>query len=300
MPVRSISPSIERRGAPATRLAVTFAATSLLAVVLGCVVAARSGVPPAIWSRNVAAWAVGAILAGALTRLRTEAMARAALLLTPLALLTSFLAPDVSGVHRWIALGPLTWNVAFLTLPAATVAVAVLARRSPRWVWAATPVIALALCLQPDASQATAFAAAMLTVLFAAPTPTRRRALAGLFLIATATLAWTRPDPVRPVPEVEGILELASTLPGPIAVLCAAALTATAAAPLALLDKTRQEWRPPAAALAVYFLVATWMSRFGDFPVPLVGMGMSPILGFWLGIGTLLTYYVHRIDSVSD
>lgn len=29
------------------------------------------------------------------------------------------------------------------------------------------------------------------------------------------------------------------------------------------------------------------MPLVGAFPVPLTGMGMSPILGFWLGIGVL-------------
>jgi hypothetical protein len=43
-----------------------------------------------------------------------------------------------------------------------------------------------------------------------------------------------------------------------------------------------------ALALFVYFLGCMLMPLCGAFPVPLVGMGMSPILGFWFGIGTLM------------
>ena len=42
-----------------------------------------------------------------------------------------------------------------------------------------------------------------------------------------------------------------------------------------------------AAALAIYFLAISPKPLVGAFPVPLAGMGMSPILGFWLGIGVL-------------
>jgi hypothetical protein len=40
-------------------------------------------------------------------------------------------------------------------------------------------------------------------------------------------------------------------------------------------------------ALAVYCAVVSLAPALGAFPVPLVGMGMSAILGFWLGAGAL-------------
>ena len=50
------------------------------------------------------------------------------LLLTPLALLLSLAGAGHSGVHRWIRLGPLHWNVAFLLLPASSLALLPFAR----------------------------------------------------------------------------------------------------------------------------------------------------------------------------
>jgi hypothetical protein len=40
--------------------------------------------------------------------------------------------------------------------------------------------------------------------------------------------------------------------------------------------------------LATYFALSALTPLVGTFPVPLVGMGMSPIIGFWLGCGSLI------------
>lgn len=45
--------------------------------------------------------------------------------------------------------------------------------------------------------------------------------------------------------------------------------------------------RPASVALSAYFVGAFVAPALGAYPVPLVGMGMSPILGFWLGTGAL-------------
>jgi hypothetical protein len=44
------------------------------------------------------------------------------------------------------------------------------------------------------------------------------------------------------------------------------------------------------------------MPLFSAFPVPLVGIGMSPIIGFWFGIGALMTVCDHAkpTDDTSD
>lgn len=252
-----------------TLLAFTIA--SFLAVGAGCFVVAS----PGLSARNAAAWAIGAALAFAIARLRSPHFFSALLLLTPLALLLTQLQAGQSGVHRWIALGPLTWNAAFLFLPAATVAIA--ARSNSRWSGGAALLIALALYLQPDASQATAFAAAMILTLFSTP--------ARLLATLVAALTWLRPDPLQPVPEVEGIVELARSVSLASAILSVASLAAATLAPLAAPPVLRR----PALALSIYFVTCALMPLAGAFPVPLVGMGMSPIIGFWLGIGALFS-----------
>jgi cell division protein FtsW (lipid II flippase) len=211
------------------------------------------------------------------------------LLLTPLILLIGLFNSGQSGVHRWISLGPLNWNVAFLCLPAAVVAFAATARSGSRWTWWAALVIQLELCLQPDASQATAFAAASVVALLTSQFPDRARLTASLLFVLMAVLAWNRPDPLAPVPEVEGILKLAGAVSRGMVALCAFSLAAVTASPLFGWNHAQANANPSAIALSIYCFTCALMPLFGAFPVPLVGMGQSPIIGSWLGIGALMT-----------
>ncbi len=58
------------------------------------------------------------------------------------------------------------------------------------------------------------------------------------------------------------------------------------------------EVRCGARALAAYALVSAVAALAGPFPVPLVGMAMSPILGLWLGAG-LLAAQARRVNAYS-
>jgi hypothetical protein len=72
-----------------------------------------------------------------------------------------------------------------------------------------------------------------------------------------------------------------------VAVAAVALLAATALWPLRMAGSDLPRTRVAALALAVYCLASALAPAFGAFPVPLVGMGMSPVLGFWLGAGAL-------------
>lgn len=273
----------------AKRLTSGFAMASFLAVAIGCMVARAAGVGFGVWARNPAAWAIGALLTGLIARIRPAPFVRAVLLIAPLAFLVSLFNSGNSGVHRWISLGPLNWNVSFLLLPAVTVAFAATTQSGPRWRMWAVMLVQLELCIQPDASQATAFGAAIIATLLTTRSTRRDRIPASLFFLLASGLAWTRPDPLAPVPEVESIIKLAGAVSGAMAALCVASLAAVTISPVLARKIAHAGAYPPALALFVYFLGCMLMPLFGAFPVPLVGMGVSPILGFWFGIGALMT-----------
>lgn len=267
------------------RLLSLFGLLSLAAVATGAVVCAASGVPTGLWMRNLAAWVAGAAAAVGIAALTRPAALPIVLLAAPIALAATFLGPDQLGVHRWVRAGPLHMNVAMLVLPSAVVAFAALAP-SRTWPWIAA-ILALALLVaQPDASQATTLAAvAGMLAIVTAPRPSVRAVVlgaAGLLLVA----AWMRPDPLQPVPEVEGIVGLAfavSPVAGALAVLL---LVAVAASP-ALASARQPGLGPPALALGLCFLGWAATPLLGAYPVPLVGVGLSPIVGAWLGVGVL-------------
>lgn len=282
-------PSTLRRGNAlwATRIGAAFAIASFLAVGAGCMAARSAGVGTGVWARNVGAWAIGALSTPLVARVRPYTLFRAVMVLTPLALLLSLFSRGQSGVHRWILLGPLAWNIAFLLLPAASVAFAATARSGLRWILWAALVIQVELWVQPDASQATAFAAALIVALWTTRYPGHNPVAASLFLGIAAVFAWSRPDPLAPVPEVEDIIKLAGAHSMGMAALSMTSLAAVTVSPLCGSSNAPPGARPSAIALCVYFLICSLMRLFGAFPVPIVGLGMSPIIGFWLGIATL-------------
>jgi hypothetical protein len=265
------------------RFLAGFALLSLAAMAVGCAVAAAHGVPAGSWARNLAAWGVGGVAAW-VAAARASRLS-AVLLIAPAALAATLLDPGQEGVHRWIDVGPVHVNAAALLLPAAVVALAAAGHRG--WPWLAAAGMLGLLVLQPDASQAAALGAGMIVVLASLRASALVRVGGAAATVLAVAAACMRPDSVAPVPEVEGIIGLAwesSPVAGAAAV---ALLAATALFPLRLAGRSRPF--TPALALAACCAVQAAAPAFGAFPVPLVGIGMSPVLGFWLGAGALVT-----------
>lgn len=271
---------------------LVFACVSSAAVALGAVVCAMSGVAPGLWARNLAAWVVGGLLAVALARWAGPRAIAAAALLGPAGLAATLFNPGLEGVHRWIPVGPVTVNAALLLLPALVVATAVLSARA-WWGWLPAILALPVLALQPDASQATSFAMAVCVLAAARPSDPPRvggavRGLVAAAAVMVAAWTWTRPDPLRPVPEVEEIILLAASHSPYLAAVGLLLLAAVAATPV-LATRGRGLATAPGAGLAVSALFAGWVIApfLGAFPTPLIGVGLSPILGAWIGLGLL-------------
>lgn len=267
-----------------SRLIALFAATSLIAVSAGCWVADLAGVHAGVWGRMIAAWAVGLGIAIALSRASGAANSTRSMIgVAGIALLLAlgFADAGLEGVHRWIVIGPVRFNVAALALPLALV---LLAGVSRAWQLALSGAIMLLLVAQPDASQATAFGAGAICLLWSKG----RDGIAAAAMAATALLAmvaWLRPDPLAAVPEVEGIVALAWQQGPALAITAVAALAGATLSPLVASSAAHRG--PAAWALATYMAVSAIIPAVGAFPVPLIGMSMSPIIGFWIGIGIL-------------
>ncbi|MEC8534519.1 MAG: hypothetical protein VXZ00_11010 [Pseudomonadota bacterium] len=255
---------------------------------LGAAVCALSGVSAASWGRNLAAWLVGAVIAAALAaagrRIVSPGAALAVAGLAVAGLAASFFNPAQEGVHRWIDAGPLHVNIAMVVLPSLSVVLA--AAEDRRAIWGAAVAALILLVAQPDASQTTTLAAVLILVAaFRAPSRGVKAALI-LFAGVAAAAAWMRPDPLQPVAEVEEIVGLAFQISPLIGGLALILLAVFAAVPAAL---TQPDARLKLAGGALSLCLAAWAVTplFGAFPVPLVGVGMSPILGAWLGVGLL-------------
>lgn len=268
------------------RAAGLFAATSGGAVLVGCVVAAARAVPVSVWARNAGAWLAGALISFVIARAATQRLAQGCLLMAPVVMAATLLSGGLSGVHRWVGIGPLKLNAAGLLLPMTVVAwAAVVARRGP--LWPSVSVIGVILALQPDASQAVALAGAVVAMLLAVPLSNAFRLAAAAIPVAAALMAVFRPDPLLPVPEVEGIIGLALETSPVLALLAVLTLAGVVLSPLSVVTGQADASRAAAIGLTVYLALSALAPCIGAFPVPLVGMGVSPILGAWCGMGLL-------------
>ncbi len=185
-----------------------------------------------------------------------------------------------AGPHRWLGAGGFRLYMASVLLPG-TVLLLPQARKG----WAVLLVIAAALAAQPDASQATAFALAGLVVLRRAPLSVLAHVGVGVALAGAATIAWLRPDPLEPVSYVEGVLVLAQQV-GPLALFFALVALAL---PVAMLLRVGQ------VAVAVYYVAIVFFAYRQLTPMPLLGFGVGPILGY-LGMVALAGKPSLRVD----
>ncbi len=257
------------------RAVLLFTLASLLTVALGAVVMAQDGVPLGIWIRNPVAWLVtlgigfGLALRGWLTGWTTPA----ALAIVAL----SFLGPEQEGVHRWLGLGAVQLNAAALILP-----VAIAAFLYERAMLAVTcfALIALALALQPDISQLAGLSLAAIILAYAR-FAWRGAAIALVIATGAIALCLLRPDPLAPVPHVEGIFQLAWSQSPLLAIAMRTALAAAVISPLLVWRAGRVHWA--ALALSAYFAATAFAPALGAYPVPLAGYGMSFVIGWLLG-----------------
>ncbi len=245
--------------------------------------AAASGAPFGSWVRNPAAWCFGLLAAGLIARIPARPVLLLSLIVMLAGLLGTLFGPSVAGVHRWVRFGPVRLNIAELLLPPAIVALAFFAGKT-HWIFTLAGVTAAVLIAQPDASQATAFGVAFAVVLLHRPLPAGLGSTIAFGIMAIAG-AWLRPDRLPSVAEVEGIVSLAhSAFP---VVLAITALAAAIFSPLLLASSNRHTTRTASLALLTYSLLSAAAPMFGAFPVPLVGISVSPIVGLWLGSGLL-------------
>lgn len=233
---------------------------------------------------QLAAITVAALIA-AVGRLRsgtTHGTATRLLAATVLALAATLLYPS-SGPRRWLAAGPLSLYISPVVLPSFVMGWTWCVRRGGRagaLAQAATLTVGAVLLAQPDVSQNVA-------LLLALAAGTIRERLRGclpvaalLALAGIALWASTRPDPLGPVPHVEGVFALAWSHS------IAAGLVVSASAIL-LLGGLSRSGTEGLREVAVYYAVLFVCSMFGLTPAPLIGYGAGPMLGYGLLLAVL-------------
>ena len=274
-------------------------ATPVPALIVGALIMRQHDVPASRWGLNL----IGGVIAAAvcsvfLARSRTSMSQTVAMVSSCFvvgALAATFAVTGSMGVHRWIPIGPLTMHAGAVCLPLFIVALRVLDAFGGKLRWG--PILlamagATLLLLQPDAAQATAFAAAVFTLLIASKQRAHAAWVAALVIAALAGWTWTQRDPLPPVPYVEGIIGLARQN-GPVWLV--ASIATLAVLPLPFFIGPSGSHSAFVRALGVYWCVCILAPFVGHFPVPLVGFGLSPIVGYFVALANLSFSDSHRI-----
>jgi cell division protein FtsW (lipid II flippase) len=264
------------------------------ALVVGAFVMSRSGVGYGLWLQNVV---VGAILtvvcvaSAAVPGYRARASSAVwtgAAIVALLVLAATLTQAGVDGVRRWLPIGPLRLHVASVALPVLVIAIARQVRSGAernRSLLARIVTIATAatLLMQPDASQGSAFGLAVAVLLLWGRRPSSADWIVVMIVAVCAGATWFRSDPLAPVSYVEGVVGLAADIRLAWLVACLVALVLL---PLPFLVTAVSPKGEGTAHLAIaMYLVAVCAAPFtGAYPVPMIGYGLSPILGYFVAL----------------
>ena len=249
-------------------------------ILLGCLIMRMGDVPASIYGQNLAAWGVFAILSFLYLLFvpsRTKRQPLPALAASAALICATFLFPGTDGVHRWVRLGPLSLNAAFLCVPVFLLGLdALLEQDKPLPAALASVFLGILLFLQPDASMLAAFTLALVAMLAFSPKTDAPMKGACIVLLLLTVASWLRLDALEPVWYVEQILPRARAL----------GLGMVSAVSLAVsflpFGTDFRSLRTCSAASAVCLAALLLSSRLGCFPVPLIGYGISPILGYFV------------------
>lgn len=251
------------------------------ALVLGVWLLRVGGAPRSVQALQVAVAIVAAAAFAGLVGVR-RAKSTANTEWIALALASSLFIPLLSGSQsspeRWLVFGSTRLYVAPAVLPL-TLFLLGAPVRVPAINAASVVAAATALVLQPDAAQLSAFALAMLVLLATANSHRLLGLTLAAVLMCSAVVAWRTPDPLGPVRYVEGVFNLAAER-SPFALL--AAVSVAALPVLAFVWVARVTRSMGAGATAVYYACLFALAPLQVTPVPLLGFGTGPVLGYFL------------------
>lgn len=256
----------------------------LLPIAVGAGVMGAAGAPPTRFVVQAASGVAGALLGLAIARIpRLPRWVVAALaILGALSIAAPLVAgAGVEGVHRWVELGAFRVHPSMLLTPALLVFAASTLERRPWVAHALLLALQVAHALAPDAGQTTALGVAAIALTLAGDPP--RRWMTPVYA-ATIAIGWLPPDPLGAAPFVEDILARAFALSPFVGVVAVAAMGSSALAPLVALRSASPLERATAASLTAYFVALAVVPCLGQFPVPLLGFGASPVIGAFVGL----------------
>ena len=263
----------------------------LIPCILGIVGMVSKNVSILIWIQNLLVMLLLTPVCFFVSKKSLRLNDKAIVLLSAILLGLTFSGPNLEGVHRWLRVPFCTLNVATIVLPITWVALYRLIEEKQYAI--SIPgimVIVFLLCFQPDASQLLAFSIpVMVLMLRSSVSGIIKGSLCGVLLVLTLK-SWISLDTLQPVDYTEGILTMLQDIS---IILYAVGIVSLFSIPVCFLIPCKEKSRGICTGIAVYYWLMILSTFAGNFPVPFMGYGISPILGFF----AFLIWFVHDDKS---
>lgn len=197
-------------------------------------------------------------------------------------LMLTFVGGGIEGVNRWVSIGIIKFNASMIALPIIIISLwKLLQAKSLIFTIVTTMVISVLLLIQPDASQLTAFAIPMMVMLTRENNKKYLRIIIVGILSLLVILSWIFLDKLPAVAYVEGILGL---LKGVGLIWFILGVISLIILPVPFILFPPKKFKLPSICLGLYFAMNLISTLFGNFPIPLMGYGISPIIGYSIAI----------------
>ena len=254
------------------------------AIFIGTFAMVSYGVTSSIWIQNILIWLVGTVLGSVcLIRNRENKLSKGNLLHTIVIislLVLPFWFDDLDGVHRWLTFGPNKIYIASIILPLLIIHLWKFALNNRvRYTIGLIFITLLILLIHPDAGQLTSFACAAAIILWVKINNWMIKLLSFTLTTALVIISWLYLDDLAPVPYVEHIIFLVADL-GYVWFILGVLSLILLLSPFFFYGKKNII----SLSLGVYFLMAIIVTLFGNFPMPIMGYGISPVIGYLIAI----------------
>jgi hypothetical protein len=254
----------------------------LPALFLGTYTMAFSEVPKSLWMMHLGFGLIGFALQLVAFRFRLvfkKVNPYTIIFVSILLLLLTFWDEGYQYVHRWVSIGTFKVNIGLIVSPVILIQIHKMENRIMALLVSLLSV--LVFLFQPDASLVTAFSAAAVILLFRKNSSNTTKGLIFIAAIGAAVFAWYNLDSLPAVSYVEGIVSLALEISGVFGICSVLSLVLL---PLPFFVLACKENRTMAYSLGLYFSLILLVTLFGNFPVMVMGYGISPIIGYFIGM----------------
>jgi len=256
----------------------------LPSIFIGIIAMKSYGVSSNIWLQNLLIWLLGTVFGFIyLTRSKEKHSSKGNLLHTIVivALIVSpLLFHRLDGIHRWLHLGPINIYIASIILPLLIIHVWKLAINHHEFhVIGVTVLVLIILLFHPDAGQTTALACALAIILWKKISNSWLKLITLAFIIAVVVISWIFLDELAGVPYVEHIIFLVADL-GKTWFFLGILSLALLLFPFLIFSKATIV----SLSLGIYFFIMMIVTYFGNFPMPVMGYGISPVIGYLISI----------------